>query len=590
MLDSVRHFQSPDEVRTLIDQMALLKLDVFHWHLTDDQGWRLQIRKYPQLTTIGSCREAVGVDIGITGGAHKPYCGFYTQDDVRDIVKYAAARYITVVPEIEMPGHAQASIAALPWLGSTGKRPKVSSDWGVNPYLYNSTDRTFSFMQNVLDEVMELFPSSYIHVGGDEAIKDQWQASKAVQAKMHQLGFTHEEQLQGWFIARIGAYLDEHGRRLIGWDEILDGDVPASAAVMSWRGTEGAVKAAAKGHDVVLAPAPLLYMGQVQSHRHDESQGRMPVVTLKDLYDFKVVPDGIAASNAAHVLGAEVTIFAEQTPTFRDVQHAVFPRLTALAERTWTAKPDWPSFLARMPAEMDRLRASGIDAADTAFAVAIDASYKRGKATVALSTQVDQGTIRYTTDGSTPSLASPAYTAPFDVNLPVTVTAANFVDGAPIAKPRSLAIDTMALSRRPSDALALCSGRDGSRQQAVSRSNGTYAVHYVDIMDTCWQWKGADLTGVTGITVDVDHLPWNFQLAHEAKGVVSRPRHSRRGEVEVHLDTCNGPLLARMPLPAAKSTLKGTWPSVQGTHDICIAATGKPGPMLWVLGDVQLTR
>ncbi|HWU77508.1 MAG TPA: beta-N-acetylhexosaminidase, partial [Rhodanobacter sp.] len=272
MLDSARHFQSVAEVESLLDQMAQHKLDVFHWHLTDDQGWRIQIKRYPELTRIGAWRTPP--DAG-HDGEPKRYGGFYTQAQIRQVVAYAAARHITIVPELDMPGHAQAAVASYPQLGVTGKRPQVSTDWGVNPYLYNVDDPTFTFIDNVLDEVMALFPSKYIHVGGDEAIKDQWKASPAVQAKMHALGIKNEDALQGWFIGRIGKYLAAHGRKLIGWDEILEGDnVPANATVMSWRGTDGAITAAKAGHDVVLSPSPQLYFDGVQSDHADEYAGR----------------------------------------------------------------------------------------------------------------------------------------------------------------------------------------------------------------------------------------------------------------------------------------------------------------------------
>ncbi|MEO8998146.1 MAG: beta-N-acetylhexosaminidase, partial [Rhodanobacter sp.] len=288
MLDSVRHFQSVAEIEKLLNQMAEHKLNVFHWHLTDDQGWRIQIKRYPELTRIGAWRTPP--DAGHDGEPQR-YGGFYTQDEIRHIVAYAAARQITVVPEIDMPGHAQAVVAAYPQFGVTGQRPPVSVDWGVNPYLYNVDDATFQFITHVLDEVMTLFPSKYIHVGGDEAVKDQWQASPAVQAKMHALGLKDEDALQGWLIGRVGSYLEKHGRRLIGWDEILDGgNVPADATVMSWRGTKGAMKAAQQGHDVVLSPAPDLYLDQLQSDRADETAGRIPVRDLASVYAFEPVP------------------------------------------------------------------------------------------------------------------------------------------------------------------------------------------------------------------------------------------------------------------------------------------------------------
>ncbi|HUH30465.1 MAG TPA: beta-N-acetylhexosaminidase, partial [Rhodanobacter sp.] len=370
MLDSARHFQSVADIRQLLDWMALHKLNVLHWHLTDDQGWRLQIKRYPELTRIGSCRRAVGPDAALTGSADTPYCGYYTQAQVRELVRYAAARYITIVPEIEMPGHAQAAIAAYPSLGVTGQRPPVSTDWGVHASLYNVDDNTIAFLHNVLDEVLALFPSTYIHIGGDEAVKDQWQASPAIQARMRQLGVSHENALQSWLIRHMEHYLAAHGRKLIGWDEILEGGLPAEATVMSWRGSDGAITAANQGHDVVLSPSPTLYLDNLQSDQHDEPAGRAQVQSLRDIYDFNPLPAAIGVAQAKHVLGVQANLWTEYMPTFARAQHAIFPRLAALAELDWSpaAAHDWPGFLARLPAQFARYRALGIDYADSAFA------------------------------------------------------------------------------------------------------------------------------------------------------------------------------------------------------------------------------
>jgi len=326
MLDSARHMQSIAEIETVLDQMAQHKLNTFHWHLTDDQGWRIQIKRYPDLTRVGAWRTPI--DAGRDGQPTR-YGGFYTQDQIRQLVAYAAARYITVVPEIDMPGHAQAAVASYPFLGVTGKQPPVSEDWGVHPYLYNVDDATFTFMDHVLDEVMVLFPSHYIHIGGDEAVKDQWKASPSVQAKMRALGLKDEDALQGWFVSQLGSYLSAHGRRLIGWDEILDGAVPADATVMSWRGMQGAIDAAKQGHDVVLSPSPDLYLDQLQSDRTDENAGRIPVRDLASVYAFEPVPKALDAAQASHVLGAQGNLWTEHMPTIAHVQHAIFPRLDA---------------------------------------------------------------------------------------------------------------------------------------------------------------------------------------------------------------------------------------------------------------------
>jgi hexosaminidase len=592
MLDSSRHFQSVSEIEHLLDQMAMHKLNTFHWHLTDDQGWRLQIEKYPKLTEVASCRTPVGPDIALTGGADKPYCGFYTQDEAKQIVAYAAERHITVVPEIEMPGHAQAAVAAYPQLGS-GKKLKVSADWGVNTALFNTEDNTFTFLQDVLDEVMEIFPSTYIHVGGDEAAKDEWEHSPKVQAKMKSLGITDEEKMQGWFVARIGNYLEQHHRRLIGWDEILDGKVPASATVMSWRGTSGAIKAANAGHDVVMAPSPNLYMDYLQSSLPDEPAGRPIIQSLEDVYKFEPVPAGISADKASHVLGEQITLFTEYQPNWQRVQHALFPRIAAVAERTWTPIPDWNSFLTRLPAQFSRYRAAGITPADSAFAVAIDAKASGAdKATVTLSSQTGFGKIRYTTDGTPPTAQSPQYTAPFDVTVPSTVQAITFVNGFGVSGPRSEAIDAKSLLRRSSDQLSTCSDKLPIRIESPTLVDGVRPVYKVDIMDTCWMWKGVKLDGRYGVAISVNRLPYNYALWKDAAKVVSRKAKSRDGEIEIHQDTCDGPKLTTIPLAKAKggvATVDGILPKREGTHDLCIVITGKPGPAtIWAIGDVQL--
>jgi len=354
LLDSARHFQSPDFIKHFIDQMAQHKLNVLHWHLTDDQGWRVEIKKYPKLTQVGAWRTPPG------GGP--PYGGYYTQDEIRDIVRYAQERYLTIVPEIEMPGHAQAAIAAYPELGVNGRNPGVSHDWGINTWLYNVDESTLGFLQDVLGEVMGLFPSRYIHVGGDEAAKDQWQASAQVQNKMHELGLKDEAALQGWFTARIGKYLAAHDRQLIGWDEILEGGVPPDATVMSWRGAQGAIDAAKQSHDVIMAPSPVMYFDHLQASAHEEPPGRPDIVSLEDVYRFEPIPRELDSNQAAHVLGAEAALWSEYLTDAQRVEHAAFPRTAALAEALWSPprQRDWRSFEKRLPAQLARYSRAGI--------------------------------------------------------------------------------------------------------------------------------------------------------------------------------------------------------------------------------------
>jgi len=596
----VRHFQTVDEIERLLEQMAQHKLNTFHWHLTDDQGWRIQIKRYPELTRIGAWRTPP--EAGRDGEPGR-YGGFYTQDDIRRIVAYAAARYITVVPELDMPGHAQAAVAAYPQFGVTGQRPPVSIDWGINPYLYNVDDATFRFIENVLDEVMALFPSRYIHLGGDEAIKDQWQASPAVQAKMRELGIKSEDALQGWFIGRVGRYLDAHGRRLVGWDEILDGDnVPADATVMSWRGTDGAIKAAMMGHDVVLSPAPQLYFDHVQGGLADEYAGRLGVESLQSVYAFPTVPAVLGAAQAKHVLGVQANVWTEHMPTFAHVEHAVFPRLDALSEVAWSpiVINGWPGFLARLPAQFARYRAQRVAYADSAFAVDIatdrNLALATGKATVTLANQTDFGAIHYTLDGSAPTPGSPRYDAPFNVTLPVTVRAASFAaDGSPLAAPRARVLDRAALLSLPGNMLPNCPRSDFRLHlQPMPDAQSTRPVYAVNVFDGCQLFPATWMDGVTAIRVDAQRLPRNFALAHEQKLVVSRPHATPFGELVVHADRCDGPVLASMPLPdpahsARNFTLGAALPAQQGEHALCLIYAAPIDGPLYAIGRVAFT-
>nr|WP_233511047.1 family 20 glycosylhydrolase [Dyella psychrodurans] len=600
MLDSARHFQSVADVERLLDQMAQHKLNVLHWHLTDDQGWRIEIKRYPDLTRIGAWRTPP--DAGHDGEPQR-YGGYYTQDQIRDVVAYAAARQITVVPEIDMPGHAQAAVASYPQIGVTGKRPSVSVDWGVNPYLYNVDDATFQFVDNVLDEVMALFPSHYIHVGGDEAIKDQWKASPAVQAKIKALHLKDEDALQGWFIGRVGTYLAAHGRRLIGWDEILDGGVPADATVMSWRGTDGAIKAAKMGHDVVMSPAPDLYMDSVQSDRADEAAGRIPVRDLASIYAFNPVPAALTAGQAGHVLGAQVNVWTEHMPTMQHVEHAVFPRLDALSEVVWSpaSARNWEDFLGRLPSQFERYANQHVDYADSAFApnIQVDANraLKSGKAEVALSNQAHFGAIHYTVDGSTPNLHSPLYGAPFSIRWPVTIKAASFAsDGSLLAAPRTRVLDHADLLSRDGVELPNCPGSDFRlRVQPMPDATSMSPVYAVNVFDACQQFSSAPLDGVVGIHADVVRLERNYALAHDISLVKSRAHSTPYGEFIVHMDKCDGPVLASMPLPDPAASdrhiaLDASVPVQHGEHTLCLVFTAPTDGPLYAIGRVSLEQ
>ncbi len=369
-LDVSRHFMPKEFVKKYIDQIARHKMNRFHWHLTEDQGWRIEIKKYPRLTDLSSCRDQTMVGRYVADPAKQVFdstkhCGYYTQDDVREIVAYAAERYITVVPEIEMPGHAQAAVSAYPQLGV---RPDttvgVMQVWGVSKFIMNADDATIAFMQDVLTEVMALFPSPYIHIGGDEADKTFWKSSGLIQARIKELGLKDEHELQSWFIRQMDTFLTAHGRRLVGWDEILEGGLAENATVMSWRGVAGGIAAAKANHDVVMAPGSHTYFDHYQSLNKNAEPlaigGFLPIDTV---YSFDPVPAELTAAEAKHVLGAQAQVWTEYIQNPKQVEYMLQPRLSALAEALWTkkARKDFPDFMRRIPAHLDRLRAMDVN-------------------------------------------------------------------------------------------------------------------------------------------------------------------------------------------------------------------------------------
>lgn len=340
-LDVSRHFFSADSIKRYIDFLALYKFNYFHWHLTDDQGWRIEIKKYPELTRIGAWRKP-----GLTGDPETEsiadnsplYGGFYTQQEIREIVQYARERYITIVPEIEMPGHVQASIAAYPELGVTGKKLEVKRNWGISPNIYNPFNVTFVFLKNVLDEVMDLFPSEYIHIGGDEAIKAQWKESEAVQARIQELGLKDEQELQSWFIGQIGSYLNEHGRKIIGWDEIMEGGLVPGATVMSWRGVKGGIEAVKMGHNVVMTPNTHLYLNFSQTENEPTPWAKRHVTKLEKVYSFNPVPSELSKSESKYIIGTQGCVWTEHISSFKRAEHMLFPRITAVSEIAWSPR------------------------------------------------------------------------------------------------------------------------------------------------------------------------------------------------------------------------------------------------------------
>ncbi|WP_045073490.1 beta-N-acetylhexosaminidase [Psychromicrobium lacuslunae] len=363
MLDTARHFQPKHEVLRFIDLMAMHRLNVLHFHLTEDQGWRIEIKRYPRLTEVGSWRTET--QVGAYDGAPadgRPHGGFYSQDDIREIVAYAAQRHITVVPEIESPGHVQAALAAYPELGVTGQQLPVFTRWGVNPNVLNLEDSTVEFFKNVLDEVMELFPSPFIGIGGDECPKEQWLADPRTQQRMLELDLHDGEGLQAWFISQLAEHVTAKGRRIFGWDEILEGSVPQNALVASWRGMTGAVTAAKRGHDVIACPDDVVYLDYRQSELAEEPIPVAIAVSVQDAYAFEPVPAELSPSEAKHVLGGQANIWTEHMDSPRTIDYFAFPRLCAIAEALWSsAERDFADFEVRLADQLARLDAIGVE-------------------------------------------------------------------------------------------------------------------------------------------------------------------------------------------------------------------------------------
>ncbi|MEH0423758.1 beta-N-acetylhexosaminidase [Streptomyces sp. B21-083] len=370
MLDVARHFMPKEGVLRYLDLMAAHKLNVFHFHLTDDQGWRVEIKRYPRLTEVGSWRARTKFGHRASPlWEEKPHGGFYTQDDIREIVAYAAERHISVVPEIDVPGHSQAAIAAYPELGNTDVIDTTSlsvwDTWGINQNVLAPTDNTLRFFEGVFEEVLGLFPGEFVHIGGDECPKDQWRQSPTAQARVHELGLVDEDGLQSWFIGHFDKWLTARGRRLIGWDEILEGGLAPGAAVSSWRGYAGGITAARAGHDVVMCPEQQVYLDHRQHEGTDEPVPIGYVRTLEDVFRFEPVPPELGPKETRHVLGTQANLWTEVMEDAGRVDYQAFPRLAAFAEVAWSALPapatrDFADFERRMTAHYGRLDALGV--------------------------------------------------------------------------------------------------------------------------------------------------------------------------------------------------------------------------------------
>lgn len=430
-LDVGRHMYSVDFVKKYIDLLAMLKMNTFHWHLTEDQGWRIEIKKYPKLQEIAAYRDETLVG-HYSDQPHqfdgKPYGGFYTQEEIKDIVAYAKERFVTIIPEIEMPGHSQAAITAYPELGCTGKPIEVAKKWGVFEEIYCTKDETFNFLEDVLDEVLGLFPSQYIHIGGDEAPKTRWKNCSHCQARIKGEGLKDEHELQNYFITRMEKYLNSKGRQIIGWDEILEGGLAPNATVMSWRGTKGAIEAAKSGHNVVMTPTSHCYFDYYQSDNEDEPLAIGGFLPLEKVYGFNPIPEELSKEEAKYVLGAQGNIWTEYMPTEDEVEYMAFPRMLAMSEVLWSSpeQKKYPDFVSRLENFHRRLEALNINYANHLYEIDGNMTSEKGNSFYELKTLTEGKVIRYALDGSEPNINSKIYKSQIPISENCTIKAAVF--------------------------------------------------------------------------------------------------------------------------------------------------------------------
>jgi hexosaminidase len=425
MIDVGRHFFSLDELKKMVDVMAYFKLNKLHWHLTEDQGWRLEIKKYPKLTQVSAWR-----DSSIIGfyWDFKPFVydgekhgGYYTQDEARELVKYAADRHITIIPEIELPGHSTAVLAAYPSLGCKDTTYQVPGFWGVHPNIFCPKEETFKFLEDVLTEVMDIFPGKYIHIGGDEVPKEHWKQSDFAQKMISRQKLKDEHELQSYFIVRIEKFLNKHGRRLIGWDEILEGGLAPDATVMSWRGEKGGIAAARKGHDVIMSPNSHLYLNYYQSKdTKSEPVSIGGFVPLEKVYNYHPRPDSLTAAEQKHVLGVQANVWTEYIVTDNRLEYTMFPRELALAEIAWTGREqqDYDDFTTRrLPLRLQELEKMNVFYRIPEAKISFGKSAS-GRKTATIIPFVANSTVYYTIDGHKADQTGTLYSGP--VELPWT--------------------------------------------------------------------------------------------------------------------------------------------------------------------------
>ena len=528
-IDVARHFFGVDQMKRIINLMTLHKMNTLHWHLTDDQGWRIEIKKYPRLTEYGSIRKHTMIkkEWGHYDGV--PYGGYYTQDDIRDVVAYAAAHGITIIPEIDLPGHMLAALASYPELGCTGGPYEVWGQWGVaEQVLCPGKEKTFRFIEDVLTEVMELFPSEYIHIGGDECPKSEWKKCPHCQARIKALGLkdddkhTAEHYLQSYVTARVEKFVNSHGRNIIGWDEILEGELAPNATVMSWRGREGGIKAAAMGHDVLMTPNTHFYFDYYQSQDiANEPFGIGGYVPVEKVYSYEPFTDEMTDDARAHIKGVQANMWTEYVATNEHLEYMLLPRMAALSEVQWCRpeNKEWERFAASLPHMVDIYAAMGCTYATTVFEIKGSSAVNADKGCVEMTlTTVDPTPIHYTLDGSEPTENSAVYKAPIEIKGACTLKAKifrnnmqtrtyeqNFLDNK--AMGRSAQFNTQPTPRYTFDgAQRLVDGIEG----LASYSNGAWIGWLEQPMDVTVDMGGNTAYNSVNLSVLVQKDAWIF--------------------------------------------------------------------------------
>ena len=424
-LDVARHMYSVEFIKKYIDMMSRLKFNTFHWHLTEDQGWRIEIKKYPKLQEIAAYRKETLIG-HYSDQPHqfdgKKYGGFYTQEEIKEIVAYAQKRHVTIIPEIEMPGHSQAAIAAYPELGCTGKQVEVATKWGVFEEVYCPSETTFQFLEDVIDEVVELFPGKYIHIGGDEAPKTRWKNCQHCQKLIKQKDLKDEHGLQSYFIQRMEKYINSKGKQIIGWDEILEGGLAPNATVMSWRGIDGAVQAAKEGHDVILTPTSHCYFDYYQSDNENEPLAIGGFLPLEKVYNFNPIPKELNSEESKYVLGAQGNVWTEYMPDEKKVEYMAFPRMIALSEAVWSApeNKNYQDFVKRLEVYQKQLDKLDVNYANHIYEVKGELKNINGSLIYVLNSTSNTYPIYYSVDGGEPEKI---HISPIPVNNSMTIKA-----------------------------------------------------------------------------------------------------------------------------------------------------------------------